>query len=383
MQGISGEQVLSGFDAALGTVAEHRDWAEAQGRLADPVVSALLSAGTARLFLPEPLGGLEVDPMTCAAVTERIARVDSAAAWFVMVANSARLIAASWPEALVEFLFADDPDVIVAASGNRPFRAEPQGDGFIVNGVNSFVSGAHHARWLLSPALVGGEVRTIVLPMAECEIVDNWQALGMRGTGSNDVHATDVWIPALQVVTTAEPGQETRNAHYQGTLYRCPGRVAFATYIPVTLVLAEQALEELELLAEGKTPYSDAQKLKHRSIAQIKYGKALATHRAAKGLFHDALQSAWDRAARGDDATPEDKADLYLAGTHAVQSSAQVVRWVADAAGSTVIFHGHPLERILRDMETLRHHGFANESRYGSVAQLRWGAELDYPLMLR
>jgi len=35
------------------------------------------------------------------------------------------------------------------------------------------------------------------------------------------------------------------------------------------------------------------------------------------------------------------------------------------------------------DMETLRHHGFANESRYGSVAQLRWDAELDYPLMLR
>jgi hypothetical protein len=37
----------------------------------------------------------------------------------------------------------------------------------------------------------------------------------------------------------------------------------------------------------------------------------------------------------------------------------------------------------VRDMETLRHHGFANESRFGSVAQLRWGAELDYPLMLR
>ena len=388
MQGISGEPVLRGFDAALDTVAEHRVWAEAQGRLADPVVSALLSAGIARLFLPESLGGLEVDPMVCAAVTERIARVDSAAAWFVMVANSARLIAASWPQALVEFLFDDDPDVIVAASGNRPFNAVPQGDGFIVNGVNSFVSGCHHARWLLSPALVGDEVRMIVLPMAEYEIIDNWHALGMRGTGSNDVRATAVWIPALQVIETAEPGQGTRNAHYQGTLYRCPGRVAFATYVPVTLVLAEQALEELELLVEGKTPYSDvkradARKLKHRSIAQIKYGKALATFRAARGLFLDALQSAWDTALRGDEATPEDKADLYLAGTHAVQSSAQVVRWVADAAGSTVIYQDHPLERILRDMETLRHHGFANESRYGSVAQLRWGAELDYPLMLR
>ena len=66
-----------------------------------------------------------------------------------------------------------------------------------------------------------------------------------------------------------------------------------------------------------------------------------------------------------------------------MQSSAQVVRWVADAAGSSVTYRSGPLERIFRDMETLRHHGFANESRYGSVTQLRWGAELDYPLILR
>ena len=213
------DQVLRGFDAALDIVAEHRAWAEAQGRLADPVVNALLSAGAARLYLPESLGGLQVDPITCAAVTERIARVDSAAAWFVMVANSAKLAAANWPLELVEYLFGDDPDVIVAASGNRPFIAEPKGDGFVVDGVNSFVSGCHHARWLLSPALVGDEVRMIVLAMAECEIMDNWHALGMRGTGSNDVRATAVWIPARQVIEIAEPGRGTRNAHYQGTLY--------------------------------------------------------------------------------------------------------------------------------------------------------------------
>jgi hypothetical protein len=48
-----------------------------------------------------------------------------------------------------------------------------------------------------------------------------------------------------------------------------------------------------------------------------------------------------------------------------------------------VIYRNSPLERIVRDMETLRHHGFANERRYGSVSQVKWGAELDYPLLLR
>jgi alkylation response protein AidB-like acyl-CoA dehydrogenase len=345
----------------------------------------MLEAGVARLYLPESLSGLEVDPVTCARVTECLALADPSAAWFVMVANSAKLMAAAWPEAMVEHLLGD-PDTVVAASGNRPYRAVKDGDGFRISGVNSFVSGAHHARWLLSPARfdeAGADVRTVVLPMSECEIVDNWHVLGMRGTGSNDVQADEVWIPEHQTLRMPEPGSQVRNKYYQGDLYRCPGRIIFATYVPVTLVLAQQALMALDALAQGKTPYADAKKLKHRSIAQIKSGRALAGYRATRGYFFDALNDAWQRAKQGVDASDENKADLYLAGTHAVQSSAEVVRLVADAAGSSVTYQGSPLERILRDMETLRHHGFANESRYGSVSQLRWGADLDYPLMLR
>lgn len=379
------DNVLERFEAAADVAALHADWAEKNGRLADETVAALVAAGVARLYLPESLGGFEADPVTCARVTERLALADPSAAWFVMVANSAKLMAAAWPEHTVEHLLGD-PDVVLAASGNRLYQAVPEGEGYRISGVNSFVSGCHHAQWLLSPARFddsGADVRTVLLPLSECEIVDNWQVLGMRGTGSNDVKADDVWIPEIQTLRMPEPGTEFRNRYYQGDLYRCPGRIIFATYVPVTLVLAQQALAALDALAEGKTPYAEARKLKHRSIAQIKSGKALATHRAARGYFFDALAEAWDRARQGVDASAEHKADLYLAGTHAVQSSARVVRLVADAAGSSVTYQGSPLERIVRDMETLRHHGFANESRYGSVSQLRWGAELDYPLMLR
>jgi alkylation response protein AidB-like acyl-CoA dehydrogenase len=375
--------LLARVERSAAVASTHRDWAEANGRLADEVVEALVAAGIPRLYLPESLGGLEVDPVTCAEVTGILARADSAAGWFVMVANSAKLMAAGWPEETVTAILAEEPDVVIAASGNRPYRLEASGDGYLVNGVNSFVSGCHHARWLLSAALLDGQPRMILLPMNQCEIVDNWHSLGMRGTGSNDVEVSDVWIPSVQAVEPAEPGQIRRNRFYQGALYRCPGRIIFATYVPVTLTLADRALAELDRLVSDKTPYAEAKKLRHRSIAQIKGGRALAVYRAAHGYFHEALRTAWERAEGGREATPEEKADLYLAGTHAVQSAADVVRLVADAAGTSVIYQGHPLERIVRDMETLRHHGFANESRYGSVSQLRWGAELDYPLMLR
>jgi indole-3-acetate monooxygenase len=376
------QDIIDRFAQTTDTVVAHRQEAEECGRLSSPVVAALVDAGVARLYLPASLSGLEVDPLTCAAVTATLARADASAAWFVMVANAARLMAQYWPAQLVEEIWGDDPDVIVAASGNRPFAATEVEGGVTLEGVNSFVSGCHHARWLLSPVLLDGQMATVLIPMAQCRIIDNWHSLGMRGTGSNDVSADGVFIPRRHLIPMQEP-PGVRNGYYSGALYRCPSRVLFATYVPVMLVLAEQALAELSSLAEGKTPYAEDRKLKHRSIAQIKYGKALATFRAGSDYFNRALGEAWERAQAGTTADSHDKADLYLAGTHAAQSAAQVVRWVADAAGTSVIYQGRPLERIVRDMETLRHHGFISESRYGSVAQVLWDATLDYQLLLR
>lgn len=375
-------EIVQRFADLADLIQAHSAEAESAGKLSEPVVEALLKAGIARLYLPASLGGLEADPLTVAAVTANIAHSDTAAAWFVMVANASRLGAQYWPADLVEALWLDDPDVIIAASGNRPFTATPVAGGVLVDGVNSFVSGCHHARWLLSPVHLDGAMAMALVPMAQCRIVDNWRSLGMRGTGSNDVAAERVFVPQTHVIPMQEPPGE-RNHHYQAALYRCPSRILFATYVPVTLVLAERALAELSDLAEGKTPYAEDRKLKHRSIAQIKYGKGLATYRASRDYFHAALNDAWVRAQQGGSASAEQKADLYLAGTHAAQSAAQVVRWVADAAGTSVIYSDQPLERIFRDMETLRHHGFVSESRYGSVTQVLWDATLDYQLLLR
>lgn len=373
--------LIDRFEQITPLIREHSALAEQTGRLAKPVVDAMVEAGVARLFLAESLGGLEVDPLTCARVTETLAQADSAAGWFVMVANAARLMASTWPDALVESLFAENPDALIAASGNKPLQGEKTAEGYLLNGTNGFVSGCHHAEWFMTPFSAGDARFMALLPMDQCKILDTWTAWGMRGTDSNDVAVHNVIVPFERVVSLDEPSD--KNRYHTGALYRCPGRVLFATYVPITLVLAEQALAALTVLAQTKTPAGVAAKLRDRSIAQIKYGRGLAMFRAAKLYFHDALAMAYDRAVQGQDASPEQKADLYLAGTHAVQSSAEVVRLVADAAGTSVIFEDQPLARIVRDMEMLRHHGFANESRYGSVTQQLWGAGLDYPLLLR
>ena len=374
-------EILRRIDSVCGVIEQHAGWAEQHCRLHDAAFQALVEAQVPRLFLPAPLGGLEVDPVTCALVCEKLAAADTAAAWHVMVFNAARLMAAQWPQALVEQLWGDDPDALVAASGHSPLQAVARGDGYVISGRQRFVSGCDHATWLLSPVMIDDTPGMAVMPLAACSIEQNWDTLGMRGSGSSDVVLSEVEVAKLQVVIPNP--QAVSNALYQGTLYRCPSRIVFASYVPVALSLASRSLDLVAAMVADKTPGGSAGKLRERDIAQMHYGKALALYRSARLLFFQSLEHTWTRAASGNEANAVDRADLYLAGTHAVQASAEAVRHAADIAATTMVTKGETLERIGRDMETLRHHGFVNESRYASVAQVHWGAELDYPQLLR
>ena len=376
------QQALARVDAVQNRLVQHSDWSEQACRLHDDSFAAIVEARVPRLFLPAGLGGDEVNPMTCALVCEEIAASDTAAAWHIMVFNAAKLMAAKWPAELVETLWGDQPDRLVAASGHTPLKGKRVEGGIEIWGTQRFVSGCNFAEWIMSPILMDGEMHNAVIAIEDCQVQDNWNTLGMRGSGSNDVLIDHVRVPSLQVVPPAQPDTPV-NQYYQGALYQCPSRIVFATYVPVAMSLAKRAIDEVALLVKTKTPGGGASKLTEKHMAQGHFGRALALYRSARLMFYNALEITWQRALDGRDPSPEHRADLYLAGTHAVQTSAEVVRLMGNIAGTTMTERGHPLDRINRDMETLRHHGFVNESRYASVAQVLWGAELDYPAMLR
>ena len=184
-----------------------------------------------------------------------------------MVFNAARLMAAQWPQALVEQLWADDPDTLVAASGHTPLQAVPRDGGYVISGRQRFVSGCDHATWLLSPVLIDTTPAMAVMPLAECSIEQNWDTLGMRGSGSSDVLVEELTVPELQVVIPNS--QAGTNALYQGTLYRCPSRIVFATYVPVALSLAARSCHLVAAMVGDKTPGGSAGKLRERTICLL------------------------------------------------------------------------------------------------------------------
>ena len=158
------ETLLFGVSSVSSDIEQYSDWAEHNRRLHQDSFSANGRAKVPRLFLPESLGGLEVDPVTCARVCEEIALIDSAAAWHVMVFNSAKLMASTWPTELVESLWLGNADQLVAArsSGVAMSRRMPPGAAICMPWLSSARApwsprSASNSGKCLRPMKAGGE----------------------------------------------------------------------------------------------------------------------------------------------------------------------------------------------------------------------------------
>lgn len=383
------------FDADAAATAvepvlrQQRDAAERQGCLSAEALTALQQAGLLRLWRPAALGGYALDPLEYARSAERVARTDSAAAWLMMVTANTTFDLRLGSEALVEEVFADT-DAIVCETFNRPLAARRVDGGYRVSGTAPFASGCRHAHWIGHTAVVDESLLLMFHPAAALTIEDDWHTLGLRGTASNSVTADDAFVPGHRVIELA--GAHL-NRHYQAPLYRMPEAILTATFPPVSLGLLASALDAATHTARARRPFASATTLRHRPLAQQHFGRALAAYRAARDYFHATLTRAQarqrtldqQRAGSGGPAgagfTLTDKADLFLACAHTLQTSARATRWLARAVGTSAIHQGHPIERALRDTEVIAQHAFGAEGRFATVAQAYWGLDVDFPLL--
>ncbi len=180
-----------------------------------------------------------------------------------------------------------------------PRRAVPVEGGYRLSGRCTFNSNCHAATWILGLAHVyddgverldenGAPVTLITLfPREKAEIIDNWDTLGMRGTGSHDVNVDDLFVPAERAVPF-KPLEQPSPA-YSGPWHRLTIWPSVAgTAIPA-LGIAQAAIDEFAELATKKTPSYTTTMLKDRSIVQLRFATGgregrIRTSLSARGL---------------------------------------------------------------------------------------------------
>jgi alkylation response protein AidB-like acyl-CoA dehydrogenase len=375
------------IDAArhiLPVLRDHNAEAERERRLSKPVLDALTQAGLLCMLTPRSLGGLEVDPLTCARVIEEVAGADSAAGWTLVNPLNYAYFCTHLSDAGAEEIYRDGPNAMIAGPFHPPIQATPVAGGYRLTGRAPFASNCHDATWIARTALVmegdtprlsasgAPEILLVFVPVEACKIIDTWYVMGMRGTGSDDIALTDVFVP--QARTCPLVPEFTPGTHYRGPLYQFSAMgINAATFPSVVLAIAHQALDEVYTLARGKTPFASTMVLRERGTAQAQLAQAAGTLRAARVFLYDTLGELWEQTLAGEPPSLVQRADLLLAAAHATRSAAKVVETAYNVAGTSGIYTRNPLERHFRDIQVLKQHGFASVNRYETVSQVYFG----------
>ncbi|MCP5113720.1 MAG: hydroxylase, partial [bacterium] len=225
--------------------------------------------------------------------------------------------------------------MIVAGAFSPPAEVSPVEGGYRLNGHWAFGSGCQYASWFIGPAVVmdgdqpkladsGDPVQAVITFRAkDVEIRDTWHALGMRGTGSHDFVAEDVFIPE-RWVTPLVPLTDPGKAH-EGPLYRLALWPAVGVLAPPALGVARATIDELVELAKRKTPRYTRSKLRERQVAQAQVAEAEASLGAGRAYLHEAFGEAFEAVSSGHRLPQEQKIKMQLATTYAIQSAAKAV----------------------------------------------------------
>ena len=361
------------LDILIEEIERRRDEFDQLSHIPRDMVAKMKRAGIFRASTPQRFGGDALPPPRFLETLERIAIADGSAAW-VAAFGSANTYLASLPIETQAQIYASGPDQVFAGGLYPLQKAAQVPHGYMVSGQWRFASGCKGADWIGvgiggTPATSGeagaGKPFTAVFPASEVEIVENWNVVGMQGTGSHDLRLQNKFVDAHWTFVRGSA------ALIDEPLFRYPA-VAYQAQVhaAVNIGLARAALDLLAQMSGVTQTTTGAPRLADRAYYRSGLAKAEANWRSARAFFFESAQAAWQTILAGDPVMPAQANILRLSATHAAQVGAEVVMQAYQMAGVAAIYRENRLQRLVRDSIVVTQHAFLGEGTYDASGAL-------------
>ena len=347
----------------LEQIAARRDEIDTGKHVPRDLVGAMKRAGIYRASTPKMFGGDALPPADFLRMIEAIGTVDGSTAW-VAAFGSANTYLAALPVETQRLIYRDGPDQVFAG-GLYPLQPATRVDdgGWRVSGRWRFASGCMGADWIgvgISSMVKDREgpiTLMAVAPANEVEIIENWDVVGMQGTGSHDTTVTDKYYADAW---TCERGASST---IDEPLFRYPALGYQAqVHAACNIGLARAALDLVTAMAGGAKIMPGAVRLGDRGYYRTAIAQGEADWRSARSFFYEMADQVWEVVLAGDEPTIEQKNLLRLSATHAAQSCARVVQGAYRAAGMSAIHKTHRLQQMVRDTMVVTQHASLSEA---------------------
>ena len=338
-------------------------------QLPQDLANQLAGLGFYRLVVPEDLGGLGVSPETFCRICEVLAEANGSTAWCVFIGATSQYLFGALPQTQLNEML-KEPNVVTsgvfADSGTVCFESRDGAPGYRVHGHWRWGSGCRNAAWIsggVHEVNATGERMIRVAPLTrvffkpeEIEIKDNWHVSGLRGSGSSDYVADNVWVPAARLSGNVEDTPHATRPIYQFPKFALLGCPIGA----ICLGMATACLQEVIKVSKQKTPQGSRRPLSLRPSLHIELAESETALSAAKSLFYQRLAQGWEQAQLGP-ASLTDRRGLRTATVHLVNTSIKVIDKMYSVMGGTSVYESSCLQQHFRDVHVASQHMMVGE----------------------
>ena len=374
------ERVLLGRARSLvAKLAERAPAATAARMLPAETVADYHQAGIVNILQPRRFGGLQGRFSLFSRITEELTYGCASSAWVYAVLAEHQWIVSQYPEQAQIDVWGDNPKAVASSSLAPRAAAKKVDGGWRVSGKFPFSSGCDYAQWGILGAFLGelGDPRHIaylLVPLAEVEIRDDWQVLGLAGTGSKSLVLKDVFVPQHRCVMVSDlfagtpPGAKV---HPDYPVVRAPrGFLVSYSLPPVAIALARRALELVcrdlsTRISRGVTRMAESE------VVQVVIGEAAAAIDSATLALHQGRDASTEAVSSGRRIT---EAEALRARRDMVYAQHQVgwaLERLCELSGARWVYDSDPLQGIRRDVMTiLTHHAASRPAAFAPYGHM-------------
>jgi alkylation response protein AidB-like acyl-CoA dehydrogenase len=363
----------------IGAIARERAIEfEKQRHVSADLVDMMRENELFRIMQPKRFGGFEYGYDVFVEAVCAVASGDGSTGWVYSLGAVHPWMIACYPDEAQHDFWRDTLDAIAAVSYAPAGKATPERGGYKLSGRWSFASGVDNAEWGILGGIVpladGPKPGFFLVPKSDYSVHDDWNTMGLAGTGSKSIVIADALVPAHRVVTFADmlTGQGPGTAVNTNPLYRQP----MLAVVPHCLVspalgMARGALKAfIEQVGNRTTRGAVAggnNRMSEFATIQLRVAEATASIDAAQLMIHRDLRETGDIVHAGKAVDLDMRLRNRLTHTFATRLCVQAVDAVFLAMGGSALGLQHPVQRFWRDIHAVASHISLNWDAVGAM----------------
>lgn len=356
--------------------AERAQQVDREGRVPAVSVQEMVEANLLRVLQPRRWGGHEMDPRVFYQIQMALAEGCMSTAWIYGVIGVHYWQLPLFTEQAQQDVWGKDPSTRIASTYMPVGKAEKVDGGYRFSGRWAFSSGVEHCEWIflggLLPKLDGSgalEHCTFLLPKKDYRVVENWDVLGLRGTGSNDIIVDNAFVPEHRTNRTNDnsdagcPGRALNS----GWLYRIPFAQVFQRAVSTACIGAlEGAIAHFRQRAAAHVGKHGA-KTAEDPNAQLAVCEAMMAVDQLRLILLRNYEPIVQCAKRGTQMPVEDRLLQRAQSSQVPKICGEHVNALLRATAASGTYKTNPIERAFRDIHQARTHIANNADAYARL----------------